>query len=221
MVSISTTTPQISLANDTTNYSMNILTTDLRVQCDVSAVAALDTETLTHSIQWSVDGLQAAPDAYLYLTLPDVNGDGVADVTLGTVTPGIAVPYYNSAPTLSPPPFDPNDPTDNNWQIGPPQGNHVVFLLSYRNPGESGSIAYTVTVNSGTAGQKLCTSVMGHRKRRDALCANDSCSVCTVVGTLNVYVQNQPGLRASRRTGGVQDYLWQQRQYAGQQRRPH
>ncbi len=189
-VAISTTTPEITLANNTASYAMNTRLTDLRVEMGVNVAAALETETLTYTLDWLVVGPQSAPNAYLQVVLADGDGDGLSDVTLATVTPGAGVTvYYHTDSTLTPPIFDPNNPLANGWTTSTIGANHIAFLLGNPAPSTAGNISWTATVNSGTAGQTLVSTVAGHTSRRETDCDNSG-SVLTFVGNLaNVFVQ--------------------------------
>jgi uncharacterized repeat protein (TIGR01451 family) len=186
-VIINTTTPEITTANNSASYHMDTRLTDLTVDMAVDKAAALPGETLTHTLNWSVFGPQAATAAYLQVALPDGNLNGVADVTLTGVGPGVAA-YRNLASTLSTPVFNPNNPTANGWIPIPPAfaslaANHLVVLLGNPAPGASGTITYTATINAGAAGQTLNSSVTAFTSRRETDCDNSD-SVVTYVGRL-------------------------------------
>ena len=192
-VQISTPTPEITEANNTASYSMATRLTDLEVQCEVSATAALPGETLTYTVDWQVLGPQSAPHAFFQVVLP--SGDDNA-LSLLTVSPGPDVTaYYHPAPSAAPPPpFDPNNPLANGWRTDRADANHIVFqLVGDRAPHSAGSIQYTARLNESAAGQTLCGSVDGHVARRETQCDNNRCSTCTVIGSLaNVFVANTP-----------------------------
>ena len=191
--SISTITPEITLANNSAAHNMLVLLTDLKVNMSVDKAAALPAETLAYQINWSVIGPQAAPKTYVKVTLPDGNADGIADVTLVNpfvATPGV-VAYYHTASTLSSPAFDPNNPPGGGWiqwTISAPGANHLAFALGDRDPNSTNTIAYMATVNSGTAGRTLVSTAAGFTARRESDCDNSG-SALTYIGRLaNVLV---------------------------------
>jgi hypothetical protein len=152
VVSISTITPEISLANNTASYGMNTRLTDLQVHMSVNKEAALAGATLLYTLDWSVAGPQIAPHTYLQVTLADGDGNGVADVTLDpfTAPPGVTV-YYHTASTLTPPLFNPLAPLVNGWTVNRAGANHIVFLLGDLAPNSAGSITYSAVIKNGTA----------------------------------------------------------------------
>ena len=54
VASISTTTPEIRTDNNAASYKMSTRLTDLIVDCSVNKAAALPSETILHTIAWSV-----------------------------------------------------------------------------------------------------------------------------------------------------------------------
>jgi hypothetical protein len=134
------TTPEITLAN-TASYTMNTRLTDLKVLMAVNKAAALETETLTYTLDWLMVGPRSAPNAYLQVVMADGNGDGLSDVTLDTVTPGVGVTaYYHADSTLAPPVFDPSNPPANGWTTSAAGANHIAFLLGNPAPSTAGNI---------------------------------------------------------------------------------
>jgi len=192
VVSISTTTPEIDLANNTASYTMNVRLTELQVAMRVDKSAALIGETLTYTLDYAVLGPQAAPATYLQVVLADGDGNGSADVTLN---PFSGVPaYYHTASTLTPPLFDPLAPNANGWTTSRGGANHAVFLLGDLAPNSSGSFAFGATIKPGTAGRTLVSTLSGHTARRETECDNTG-SALTYVGNLaNVFVEKSgPG----------------------------
>jgi uncharacterized repeat protein (TIGR01451 family) len=199
--SISTTTPEITLANNTAAHNMIVRLTDLKVNMAVNKAAALPTETLTYTLAWSVTGPQPAPKAYLKVTLADGNADGIADVNLVSpfippfVPPPGVTAFYHTASTLTPPPLDPDNPPASGWipWTGSALGaNHVAFLLGDRDPNSAGVITYTATVNSDTAGRTLVSTLAGVTARRESDCANSG-SALTYIGRLANAVVTKTG----------------------------
>lgn len=205
VVSITTTIPEKRTDNNTDSHTMFVRLTDLQVQCDTSAAAILENETLTHTINWLVDGPHSAPGAVLLIALPDGDGDGTADVEVNSVpsVAGVDV-YYNTASALAPPAFDVNNPPANGWTYVPPSqanpanipgANHLAFHLGDRPTGSGGTLTYTTRIKVGTSGLNLCFGVNGVTTRRDLNCDNNLSSCCVIVGHWpNVYVRKSaPG----------------------------
>lgn len=198
VVTISTTTPEKRVDNNSASHTMFIRLTDLQVQCDISAAAILENEILTHTLNWLVDGPQTAPDAYLQVALPG-DANGLAEVTLESVptVAGVGV-YYHTDSTLTPPLFDAKNPAANGWApwtTGSLNINHLAFLLGDLTPGSGGTIHYTTKVKIGSSGRTLCFGVTGTSARRDKNCDNNFSSCCATVGHWpNVYIQkSSPG----------------------------
>jgi uncharacterized repeat protein (TIGR01451 family) len=192
VVSISTTTPEISLDNNTASHLMNTRLTDLQVKMSVDKSAALIGATLTYTLDYFVAGPQSAPKTYLQFVLGDGDNNGSADLTFNAYS-GVPA-YYHTASTLTPPLFDSTAPTANGWSTSRSGANHVVFLLGDLAPNTSGSISFGATIKSGTAGRTLVSTVSGHTARRETVCDNTGSAITYVGNLANVYVQKSgPG----------------------------
>ncbi|MGI6496522.1 MAG: hypothetical protein ACOX5G_10640 [Kiritimatiellia bacterium] len=92
---------------------------------------------------------QAGQNVYIIDTLPDADGDGVADVTFveqRAKGPGAVTAYYHTSTNATAPAFNPADPLAGGWTAAPVVPvRHIAWVVGTL-PGSAGPYTITVTV---------------------------------------------------------------------------